>query len=225
MATRIVREALAGSGIEHVGSCGADAYDAAAPAGYRSRDFMPAGARGVVVAGSVGPTLWRAFRARTREQASLWDDPNPYDTFVATLLAHVDAALEREGIAFRRFEAAFHAPVRVSFIALAKIAALGTPGPFRLLIDPRYGPWWALRGAWLVDAEVDPPRALRPACEVCAAPCVGGWEKAGEITSATAEVRSRCVVGQEHRYDDDQIAYHYDRARTRERLRAEDSRG
>jgi len=146
--TGLVRDALAGSGIEHVGSCHVVAYDAAAPEGHRSRDFMPAGARGVVVAGSVGPTLWRAFRARTRQQPSLWDDPNPYDTFVATILARVDAALERQGVAFRRFEAAFHAPVRVSFIALAKLAALGTPGPFRLLIDPQFGPWWALRGAW-----------------------------------------------------------------------------
>ena len=216
MATRIVREALAGSGIEHVGSCGVDAYDAAAPPGYRSRDLMPAGARGLVVAGSVGPALWRAFRARTRQEPSLWDDPNPYDTFVATLLDRVDAALAREGVAFRRFEAAFHAPVRVSFIALAKLAALGTPGPFRLLIDEEFGPWWALRGAWLVDAEVEPPRAMRSPCTGCAAPCVGGWDKVGDIASATAEVRSRCVVGQEHRYDEDQIAYHYRRERPRE---------
>jgi len=224
LATRIVREALAGSGIEHVGSCGIAAYDAAAPEGYRSRDFMPSGARGVIVAGSVGPALWRAFRARTREQPSLWDDPNPYDTYVATLLARVDEALGGAGIPYRRFDAAFHAPVRVSFIALAKLAALGTPGPFRLLIDEDYGPWWALRGAWLVDAEVDPPRTLRPPCEGCPAPCVGGREHAGDITAATAEVRSLCVVGQEHRYDDDQIAYHYDRESTKERLREEDRR-
>jgi hypothetical protein len=29
-------------------------------------------------------------------------------------------------------------------------------------------------------------------------------------------------VGQQHRYDDDQIAYHYDRERTRLRLREQD---
>jgi hypothetical protein len=222
LVTGIVREALAGSGIEHVGSCGVDAYDAAAPAGYRSRDFMPAGARGLVVAGSAGPALWRAFRARTREQPSLWDDPNPYDAYVSTILARADAALDRTGVRYRRFEAAFHAPLRVDFLALARLAALGSPGPFRLFIDETFGPWWALRGAWLVDADVEPPRALRPPCERCAAPCVGGWEHAGDITSATAEVRSRCVVGQEYRYDEDQIAYHYDRDRTRERLREED---
>jgi epoxyqueuosine reductase QueG len=222
VATGIVRAALAGSGIEHVGSCSAAAYDAAAPPGFRASHFLPGGARGLIVAGSAGPALWRAFRARTRQDPSLWDEPNPYDAYVATVLSRVDAALAREGIAFRRFEAAFHAPVRVDFLALARLAALGSPGPFRLYIDGTYGPWWALRGAWLVDAEVEPPRAMHPPCVGCPAPCVGGRDKAGGITSATAEVRARCVVGQEHRYDDDQIAYHYDRERTRLRLREED---
>ena len=223
MVARIVRAALAGSGIEHVGSCSVAAYDAAAPHGYRSSDLMSGGARGLIVAGSAGPALWRAFRARAREQPSLWDDPNPYDAFVATVLARADAALGRAGIAYRRFDAAFHAPLRLDFLALAKLAGLGSPGPFRLYIDETFGPWWALRGAWLVDAEVERPRAMHPPCDGCPAPCVGGWQNAGEITSATAEVRSRCVVGQAYRYDEDQIAYHYDRERMRQRLRAEDT--
>ncbi len=63
---------------------------------------------------------------------------------------------------------------------------------------------------------------MRPPCVGCAAPCVGGREHADDITAATAEVRSRCVVGQDHRYDEDQIAYHYDRETTRLRLREED---
>jgi hypothetical protein len=222
LATGIVRAALAGSGIEHVGSCRAEAYDAVAPAGLRSSHLLPGGARGLVVAGSAGPALWRAFRARTRQEPSLWDVPNPYDAYVATVLARADAALAREGVAFRRFEAAFHAPVRIDFLALARLTALGSPGPFRLFIDETFGPWWALRGAWLVDAEVEPPRAIHPPCEGCPAPCVGGGDKAGRAVSATAEVRSRCVVGQQHRYDDDQIAYHYDRERTRLRLREQD---
>ena len=32
-------------------------------------------------------------------------------------------------------------------------------------------------------------------------------------------LRARCVIGQSSRYDDDQIAYHYDRERTVARLR------
>jgi hypothetical protein len=150
---------------------------------------------------------------------ALWDEPHPYDAFVASLLDRADVALSAAGVPFRRFEAAFHATPRLGFIALARLVGLGSPGPFRLLIHETHGAWWALRGAWLVDADVEAALAHRPPCEGCPAPCVGGWANAGDIAGATAEVRSRCVVGQTSRYDDDQIGYHYDREATRARLR------
>ncbi len=217
-ATAVVREGLAGSGIELVGSCAITAYDAVAPEGLRSNALM-AGTRGLVVAGSAGPALWRLFRARMAANPGLWDAPNPYDAFVGSLLARADAALAHAGFRARRFDAAFHATPRLDFLALARLAGLGSPGPFRLLIHETHGAWWALRGAWLVDAEVAPPPTHRPPCEGCAAPCVGGWANAGGIAGATVDARSRCVVGQSSRYDDDQIAYHYDREATRARLR------
>ena len=217
-ATEIVRVALAGSGIELVASCSARTYDDAAPAGYRTADLM-AGASGVVVAASAGPALWRAFRARTTESPGFWEQEHPYDAFVATLLARADEALRAAGVRSRRFEAAFHAPVRLDFLALARLTGLGSPGPFALYIHQTHGPWWALRGAWLVDAELEGPLGHHPPCTGCYAPCVGGWANAGGIGDATPAVRSRCVVGQGSRYDEDQIAYHYDRARTTARLR------
>jgi hypothetical protein len=42
---------------------------------------------------------------------------------------------------------------------------------------------------------------------------------------AMPHVRARCVVGQASRYDEDQIAYHYDRANAIARLREERDRG
>jgi hypothetical protein len=218
VATGIVRSALRGSGIELVASCPIGPYDARAPSAFRSGVLLP-GARGVVVAASAGPALWQAFRAHTLGNPAAWDDANPYDAFVASLLARADQALARAGVGFRRFEAAFHAPVRVDFVALAEIVGLGSASPFRLLIHPVHGPWWALRGAWLVAADVDPPLAHVPPCAGCSAPCIGGRANAGNPPSATPEVRARCVVGQSSRYDDDQIAYHYDRANTVARLR------
>ncbi|HEX4448719.1 MAG TPA: hypothetical protein VH044_18375 [Polyangiaceae bacterium] len=211
-ATALVRRALGGSGIELVASCAAAAYDAVAPAAFRSSAWLT-GARGVVVAGSAGSALWRGFRARMAERPELWQAEHPYDAYVAELLSRADRALEAAGVRFQRFEAAYHAPVRVDFLAMAKLVGLGTPGPFMLLIHPEHGPWWALRGAWIVDAEVEPQRACVAApCAGCAAPCVGGWENGRGIADATPAVRSRCVVGQGSRYDEDQIAYHYDRA-------------
>jgi len=221
-ATGIVRAALAGTGLEVVGSCPITAYDVVAPEAMRSGAWMP-GARGLVVVGSAGPALWRLFRERMDADRVLWNEPAPYDAFVAALLDRADEALLRAGVHFRRFEAAFDATPRVDFLALGRLAGLGSPGPFRLLIHETHGAWWALRGAWLVDAEVAPQPAHRPPCEGCPAPCVGGWEHAGGVVLATAEVRGRCVVGQASRYDDDQLAYHYDREATWTRLQAQKS--
>jgi len=218
-ATTIVRSALARSGIELVASCGIAAYDALAPDAYRSAALMP-GARGMVVAGSAGSSLWRGFRARVDGAPVHWSEPHPYDAFVAELLARADRALLGAGVGFRRFDAAFAAPVRVDFVALGQLVGLGSPGPFGLLIHPEHGPWWALRSAWLVDADVDPPADPRRPCMGCPAPCVGGWKNAtASVAHATAQVRSLCVIGQASRYDDDQIGYHYDRAVTVKRLR------
>ncbi len=218
-ATDLVRRALAGSGVNLAASCDVAAYDARAPETFRSSALLP-GARGVVVAGSAGPALWRAFRARMDARPDLWDAPHPYDAFVAEILARADDALRAAGVRFLRFDAAFHAPVRVDFVALAQLVGLGASGPFGLLIHPEHGAWWALRGAWLVDADVSPSVARPAPCEGCPAPCIGGMQNAASsILSATVEARARCVVGQQSRYDADQIAYHYDREATAARLR------
>lgn len=218
-ATAIVRQALSGSGVDLVASCGIDRYDARAPEPLRSASWL-SGARGVIVAASAGPALWRNFLRRVRADGSVWDEPHPYDAFVAEILDRADDALRREGVRLHRFDAAFHAKVRVDFVALGQLVGLGLPGPFGLLIHAEHGPWWALRGAWLVDAEVEDTVGRPSPCVGCAAPCVDGLDRAAGFVLATAEVRGRCVVGSASRYDDDQIAYHYDRARTVARLKS-----
>jgi hypothetical protein len=150
-----------------------------------------------------------------------WDDPHPLDAYVGTLLGRADSALAARCVRSYRFEARFDAPVRVNFVALGELAGLGLPGPFGLLIHREYGPWWALRGAWLVDVDVDPARPIVSPCAGCPAPCVGGVAPADPgILLASPEARARCVVGPSWRYDVDQIAYHYDREATVARLRA-----
>jgi len=217
-ATDVVRRALTGTGIGLVASCAVESYDARAPEPFRSHALLP-GARGLVVCGSAGAELWRRFRAHMGACRELWDDAHPYDAFVAESLDRADRELRAAGIGFRRFDAAFHAAPRVDFVTLAQLVGLGSPGPFALLIHPEHGPWWALRGAWLVDSEVEPALEPTPPCAGCRAPCVDGAPAPGGVARATAEVRGRCVVGRASRYDEDQIAYHYDRAVTVARLR------
>lgn len=217
-ATALIRKALAGSGVELVASCSVEAYDTLAPEAFRSEAWLP-GARGLVVVGSAGPAFWRRFRDDMEEDEAQRNEANPLDRFVGRTLAHGDGALKAAGIRFFRFDAVFDATPRVDFVALGRLVGLGYPGPFGMLIHPEHGPWWALRGAWVVDAYVDPPLFEGPACTGCPAPCVGGWANAGGIAAATMEVRSRCIIGREARYDDDQIAYHRDWAAAVVRLR------
>jgi methylmalonic aciduria homocystinuria type C protein len=108
-------------------------------------------------------------------------------------------------------------------------------GPAHLSVHPKYGPWIALRAVIVCPlAEADWPAAssdtsARP-CDGCSAPCVGALEKAlggshadqatsrassGRQLSAQSArwlaVRDACPQGTEHRYEQDQILYHYDK--------------
>jgi epoxyqueuosine reductase QueG len=221
---RVVAEALAGSGVDLVGGCSVGAYDARAPAGFRSADVMPR-ARGVVVVGSAGRALWSALRADRANVPGAWEDEHPLDAFVARALDRVDVALGLARVGSRRFEPTLVASPMLDFRALGELAGLGAPSPIGLLVHPEHGPWWALRGAWLVDVPVADPAPCARACEGCAAPCVSGApveERTAALLLATPAARSRCLVGSASRYSDEQIGWHYDRAATRARLVASD---
>jgi epoxyqueuosine reductase QueG len=213
----VVAGALEGTGLNLFGSSTIADYDRRAPVGFRSTDLMPR-ALGVVVVASAGRELWARVRDSLGQED--WCGAHPLDFHVARLLDRADVALAHAGIGSRRFEPTVYASPLLDFRALGELAGLGSMGPFGLLIHEVHGPWWAMRGAWLVDAPVPPPRVPRPPCAGCAAPCLGGAKRPEGILLATPSVRGRCPVGGESRYTDEQIAYHYDREATLERLRS-----
>src|ERR1700722_6464110 len=219
-AVDVVAQALAGTGLDLVASCGTGAYDRRAPPGFQSSALMSR-ARGLIVVGSAGRALWGEVLKAAEGDETFWERVHPLDGYVGTLLDRADIALARAGIGSRRFEPILRElPVqRLDFRALAEIAGLGSTGPFGLVIHPLHGPWWALRGAWLVDVEVAEPTAYPAPCAGCHAPCVGDGPAEG-ILRATALVRSRCIVGTESRYTDEQIRYHYEPETTVAKLRA-----
>ncbi len=177
-------------------------------------------ARGVVVVGSAGGELWEELRRAAEGDSSFWWRPHPLDAHVANALDQADLALARSGIGSRRFEPTLAASPShgIDFRALGELTGLGSMGPFGLVIHPVHGPWWALRGAWLVDVAVLEPNTFPAPCAGCHAPCLGSARPEG-ILLATALVRRRCIVGQDSRYSDEQIAYHYDRDAALEKLR------
>lgn len=199
----LVAEVLAGTGIELVGAFAASEWDARAPRADLRADALLPGARSAIVVGSAGPALFRAFREHARPEIE-----HPLDHFVGTILDRVDAAFANASVRSRRFEPTFTATPRLDFRALAELAGLGTMGPFGIAIHPVHGPWWALRGAWLVDRDVEPSPKPRAPCAGCPRPCLAGADPT-TIGFATAEMRLRCPVGVASRYDDDAIAYHH----------------
>ncbi len=215
----LLRVTLEGTGLNVMGAAPIAAYDARAPVALQSCSLMPS-ARGVLVVGSAGPELWHDFRAAIEAHPKRARVAHPFDEHVARALDRVDAALGRSGVQSRRFEPTLDASPALDFRALGEIAGLGSRGPFGMLIHETHGPWWALRGAWLVDVPTFDPAPHRPPCVGCAAPCVeGDTQPAAGVARATAEVRARCLIGQASRYEDDQVAYHYDPSATRLRLR------
>jgi len=190
-------------GIDLIGTTSASAWDASAPAALHAERLLP-GARSVIVVGSAGRALWEAFRA-----AAPHDGDHPLDTFVARALADAERAFGE--VAARRFEASFMFEPRVDFRALGRLAGFGDVGPFGLLIHPLHGPWFGLRGAWLVDRELASSTTTSP-CAGCAAPCVGD-RGSTSLAQSTAEMRLRCPLGEASRYGDEQLAYHHEGVR------------
>jgi hypothetical protein len=197
-----------------------DWYNGAVDPDYRLPDFGRATALGVLIGHT--RALWAPFRAAVRADESLRADPNPLDRYT----------VERVRVALRPLAQRWDArwaheapPRRVAMQQLGHVSGLAHLSRCLLNVHSVYGPWIALRAAVAVDADGPPgppPDAPAP-CPDCARACMPLFERA---TAALAErgldrggladtwrlwlaVRDACPVGQEHRYGDAQIAYHY----------------
>lgn len=134
-------------------------------------------------------------------------DPDPLERYVEQTIARAfpDAPT---WFAHRRYDGAF-----LPFQRLAVRIGFGALAPTQLVIDPKYGPWFALRAVVIIGDDPPPSPPLLPpyrctgTCEhVFRSACNGGdWR-------AWLAVRDACAVGREFRYSDDQISYHYTKA-------------
>jgi methylmalonic aciduria homocystinuria type C protein len=211
---RQIGERCAAGGVDLWATCAAEDYDAAVPEAFRLPDVGRRRAL-VVVLGNTR-ALWPHVRSSTQL--------HPVDRHVARIVGDaVDAALApctprpRAEIRY----APEPPPRRVAMQRLAHVAGLAWLAPSHVCVHPTFGPWIALRAAVVIDVEGPPPRApLPPPCD-CAVGCQPALERAlaaGPPRDA-AELRERwrlwlavrdaCPVGRAHRYDDDQIRYHY----------------
>ena len=179
--------------------------------------------RAAVLLGSAGASFWRMCREARREPA-----PDPLDR-------HTEHTVEQALKALRPADptvlAAYpfaHQRRIVPFLALLEGTTLLRYAPFGVSLHARFGPWFAWRAVLLTEHAL-PPTALpaQSPCASCPTPCVsacpaGAVAKAGfdwqlcvnhrvaeASCRATCLARVACPVGQEHRYTDEQMAYHY----------------
>ena len=238
-------EECARFGLNLIGVASVSEYDALVPPAYRIGSESH---RAAIVIGNGGGAFWSAYRAHADTHPGFDTRDHPLDDFTAEIMETRVAPLA----ASLGVDAELRLPFRaseppVSFVHLAEAAGLGRRSLLAVLIHPEFGPWIALRGALLIDAEIDAPRPAahfdpcpscvdRPCITTCPAQAVAypaGWDVwrcvDHRIADATAcadrcEARVACVYGRAHRYPAEALAHHHGRAfavmrRAREAMR------
>lgn len=215
----IARDCAAG-GLDLWATCAAEDYQRVVEPAYHLPDHGRTRALVMVVGNT--RALWPVVKAaRAGALAGVRD---PVDRHVeATVRGAVVRALAAHapGLAVALRFAPEPPPRRVAMQRLAAVAGLAYLAPCHLCVHPVYGPWFALRAAIVLDVDGPPPRPpLAPPCD-CATGCAPALAEAlaaGAPTSAVTlrprwrawlAVRDACPVGRVHRYDDDQLRYHY----------------
>ena len=178
--------------------------------------WLPGAVDSLVIVIGNSRALWAHLdRFVMRHPRSLVD---PVDTYVETVLGAAVAG--RSGVIDVRY-AHEPPPRRIAIQRLADVAGMAWLSPSHLCVHPNFGPWMALRAAVVLDLPAPYSAPATPAAPcVCTDHCLPLLDEAlaaGDATSADViehwqrwvAMRDACPVGRQHRYTDEQIAYHY----------------
>jgi epoxyqueuosine reductase len=239
--------ALESGGLNAAAVLSPEQYDALVPVAWQCSELLPTAAS-VFVLGSGGSMFYLAAR-RARPDAQ-----HPLDEFCEELVTGAASELERQGAASRavyyweRMGGIEREPGHFAdFIALARAAGLGASSRLGLMLNPIFGPWFAIRALILCELPMPVPAAVEAGplfdpCSACPAPCIEACPGTAvsldpfsrERCASTREelpgcarrcdARLACPVGASHRYDPEALAYHMT-ARFRGDDRKGDSRG
>ena len=231
-----VRAAAARHGLNLCAAIPLAQYDAAVQPDARASLIDPA-ARSIVVLGNGGGDFWAAFKRHAARNPGWWERENPLDDFTREVVdREVAAPLRDTALHYTIVHPFMHGGGRtLNFVELGKAAGIAGPSILGVVVHPVFGPWIAFRAALLLDVAVDAPgdargfdpcpgcvpRSCIGACPVGAVSFPAGWDVPKclthrvEVEPDCAELchaRVGCVLGPEHRYPDDELAYHQMRA-------------
>jgi hypothetical protein len=227
-----VARAVAPFGLNLVGVASVTSYDAQVAPERRLAPRLE-GAESVIVVGNGGGAFWGAYRRACAAEPTRATRADPLDGFTREVVEAACAPLSDPQAMRILFPFGFEG--MVSFTRLAVLAGLGSPSLLGVLVHPMYGPWIALRAAILVRERLEAPRPAdgfdpcptcrdRPCITACPAGAVdaAGWSvprcagyraRSDDPCATRCHARVACVLGPEHRYPDEALAYHQSRAR------------
>ncbi len=235
-ASSALRAALAARGLDLLMPLGEEAFDrACAPVAPALRlrgllgDAAPAADQPVsaIIVGSGSRALFQHFCAAPEATDGA---RNPLDRFTrAAVGAAAVATLGAAAIAHRIYFPFTDSVPALPFQRLGRAAGLGAPGPLGLQIHPQLGPWWAYRALIALAGDsrhVVPAPALGDGCAGCPAPCVAACpagavrltgfsvpdcharRRTAPACHLSCDARLHCIRGVEHRYTEEQLAFH-----------------
>lgn len=226
-----IRTAGAPYGLNLVAATPAERYDASVTSGHRASELAP-GARSIVIVGNGGGGLWAALKRHAEREPGWWDHEHPLDEFTREIVeSSIALPLRASGHRCVVVYPFVHDNRTLNFVHLARVAGLTGPSVIGVSLHPRFGPWIAFRAALLVDELIDSPgpainfdpcptctaRSCISACPVGAVSIETGWDIPKCLTHRVevepdcikrCHARTACVIGPEHIYPDDELAYH-----------------
>jgi epoxyqueuosine reductase len=231
----MIRQAAFPHGLNLVGAVPAARYDAAVKPESRVSTIAPR-ARSIAVIGNGGGEFWKAFKRHVDANPGWSERDNPLDDFTrATVEREVGGMLAAQRIAHETIYPFMSGGATLNFMEAGRAAGLSGPSILGVMVHPTYGPWIAFRAAILLEEPIDAPgEALGfdpcPSCtaRTCISACPGeavhfpqGWNIPKCLThrveveadcAARCHARAACVLGPEHRYPEEELAYHQGRA-------------
>src|SRR5208283_3937585 len=230
-----IRSAAAISGLNLVAATPAHRYDAAVKPENQVGVIAP-GARSIVVIGNGGGAFWKAFGSHAETNPGWMTRYNPLDDFTRIVIDRdIAPVLAQSGTAHTIIYPFMSSGPTLNFMEAGKAAGLSGPSILGVVVHPAYGPWIAFRAEIVLNESIDAPGEAYqfdpcPACipRTCITSCPAeavsvdkGWDIPKCLTHRVEEeadcaprchARAGCVLGPEHRYPDEELAYHQMRA-------------